>query len=156
MSLCVSLAAPVAASSPSKVHVKVSIPSAVVTLVHALVSKHLTASPQPLCTTIDGTVNLSSLSDDSSPGQPAVADAGCDIPPVVRAHAFLALGKLCLRDGGLAKRVVHMLVRELRDVTSPLAVRSNVLIVLCDLCVRYTAIGTPTGGSMCVCMWMCR
>ncbi len=72
---------------------------------------------------------------------PMPSSVGIPVPARVRAHAFIALGKLCLRDGALAKKVVHMLVRELRDVTSDVSVRSNVLLVLCDLCVRYTSIG---------------
>ena len=45
-------------------------------------------------------------------------------------------GKLCLRDKALAKRSVNLFVRELDTAAAP-AVRSNALVVLGDLCVRY-------------------
>lgn len=35
------------------------------------------------------------------------------LPAQVRAHAFVALGKLCLRDGALAKRCVTLFAREM-------------------------------------------
>jgi hypothetical protein len=129
----------------SKVQIKAVVPSVVVTFVHALVSKSLAVNRTSLSAigrTIDGTVNLSGSLDEATEDGVSMSMTGSvPIPSVIRAHAFLALGKLCLRDGALAKRVVHMLVRELRDTTSDVSVRSNVLLVLCDLCVRYTAIG---------------
>ena len=137
---------------------KVTIPSALVTLAHALVSKQLSTSTSTSQSafgwTIQDTINLSSISDDAGADAVAPLDTTAfttatvsmataqPVPDTVRAHAFITLGKLCLRDGALAKRVVHMLVRELRDVSSSVTVRSNVLLVLCDLCVRYTAVGT--------------
>ncbi|CAN0425504.1 unnamed protein product, partial [Ectocarpus sp. 13 AM-2016] len=45
-------------------------------------------------------------------------------------------GKLCLRDKALAKRSVNLFVRELDTAAAP-AVRSNALVVLGDLCVRW-------------------
>ena len=54
-------------------------------------------------------------------------------------HAFIALGKLCLLDQNLAKESINLLVRELVKADS-VAVRSNALLVLSDLCVRYTAL----------------
>jgi condensin-2 complex subunit D3 len=53
----------------------------------------------------------------------------------VRAHAFLALGKICLRDKALAKENVNIFVRELSTGASP-AIKSNALLILGDLCVR--------------------
>ena len=62
-------------------------------------------------------------------------------PGSIRAHAFTVLGKLCLRDEALAKTSLNLLARELHPTTiktaSP-AVQSNTLLVLGDLCVRYT------------------
>uniref|UniRef100_K1QWD7 Condensin-2 complex subunit D3 n=1 Tax=Magallana gigas TaxID=29159 RepID=K1QWD7_MAGGI len=55
----------------------------------------------------------------------------------IRAFAFIALGKLCLQNADLAKKCVAALARELE--TSPdLTIRNNIVIILCDLCVRYT------------------
>ncbi|CAM9856912.1 unnamed protein product, partial [Phaeothamnion confervicola] len=60
-------------------------------------------------------------------------------PPTVRALAFVALGKLCMRDAALAATSINVLVREL-STAEHAAVRSNALVVLGDLCVRYTAL----------------
>lgn len=60
------------------------------------------------------------------------------IPNSVRAHAFLALGKICLRDKALAKENVNVFVREL-SLSSSAAIKSNALLILGDLCVRYTS-----------------
>lgn len=65
-------------------------------------------------------------------------------PPQVRAHAFLSLGKVCLRDKNLAKENVNLFVRELALSHSP-AIRSNALLILGDLCVRYSHIPTKLG-----------
>ena len=44
-------------------------------------------------------------------------------------------GKLCLQNEDLAKKVVAALAREL-EVATDQAIRNNVVIILCDLCVR--------------------
>lgn len=61
-------------------------------------------------------------------------------PEAVRAQAFLALGKLCLRNESLAKRSLTLLVQELHQSDGDMcpSVQSNALLVLGDLCVRYT------------------
>ncbi|MCJ8749257.1 hypothetical protein PDJAM_G00174220 [Pangasius djambal] len=58
------------------------------------------------------------------------------MPTVVRAHAVITLGKLCLQHEELMVRYIPAFAREL-EVGKELAVRSNVVVVLCDLCVRY-------------------
>lgn len=61
-------------------------------------------------------------------------------PDFARAHAFLVLGKLCLRDESLARDSLTLFARELHPSTAnpnP-SVQSNALLVLGDLCVRYT------------------
>ncbi|NXP11351.1 CNDD3 protein, partial [Thinocorus orbignyianus] len=70
--------------------------------------------------------------------QPLSQFRGSTMPPVVRAHAFITLGKLCLQHEDLAKKCIAALAREL-EVSQDAAVRNNVVIVLCDLCVRYTS-----------------
>lgn len=50
----------------------------------------------------------------------------------------MVAGKLCLQHEDLAKRSIPALVREL-EVCSDMAVRNNVVITMCDLCKRYTA-----------------
>ena len=61
-------------------------------------------------------------------------------PSAVRAHAFIALGKLCLRDSRLAKQSLNILARELQTNIGEgkWIVQSNALLVLGDLCVKYT------------------
>ena len=66
-------------------------------------------------------------------------------PVSVRAHAFLTLGKLCLHDASLAQLCVAVLVRELTpgaegEADVDAVVRSNVLVVLGDLCKQHTGV----------------
>ena len=74
------------------------------------------------------------------------ADGAVATPVSVRAHAFLALGKLCLHDATLAQSCVTVLVRELTPEAggdadnADAVVRSNVLVVLGDLCKQHTGI----------------
>ncbi|XP_064635825.1 condensin-2 complex subunit D3-L-like [Lineus longissimus] len=65
--------------------------------------------------------------------------SGSNMPTRVRAHAFITLGKLCLQNETLAKKVVPAMARELETSTDP-AIRNNVVIIMCDLCVRYTTL----------------
>ncbi|KAF5921357.1 hypothetical protein HPG69_019406, partial [Diceros bicornis minor] len=62
---------------------------------------------------------------------------GSVMPSGIRAHAIITLGKLCLQHEDLAKKSIPALVREL-EVCDDVAVRNNVVIVMCDLCIRYT------------------
>jgi condensin-2 complex subunit D3 len=71
------------------------------------------------------------------PGSPD--DAFVPIPSAIRAHGFVTMGKLCLRDERLAKECLNILARELhRNTTTDPAVQTNCLMVMGDLCVRYT------------------
>ncbi|XP_054853805.1 condensin-2 complex subunit D3 [Eublepharis macularius] len=76
-------------------------------------------------------------SDDLSATPPLSQFRGSVMPPVVRAHAFITLGKLCLQHEDLAKQCIAALAREL-EVSKDMAIRNNVVIVICDLCIRYT------------------
>uniref|UniRef100_A0A8C4N8C7 Condensin-2 complex subunit D3 n=1 Tax=Equus asinus TaxID=9793 RepID=A0A8C4N8C7_EQUAS len=69
--------------------------------------------------------------------QPPSQLRGSVMPSGVRAHAIITLGKLCLQHEDLAKKSIPALVREL-EVCDDVAVRNNVVIVMCDLCIRYT------------------
>ncbi|NXO48560.1 CNDD3 protein, partial [Aramus guarauna] len=84
---------------------------------------------------------LSSLPDGEEipASQPLSQIRGSAMPPVVRAHAFITLGKLCLQHEDLAKKCIAALAREL-EVSHDVAVRNNVVIVMCDLCIRYTSV----------------
>ncbi|XP_012585422.1 PREDICTED: condensin-2 complex subunit D3 isoform X2 [Condylura cristata] len=77
-------------------------------------------------------------SSEGPPSQPLPQARGSTMPSVIRAHAIIALGKLCLQHEDLAKKSIPALVREL-EVCDDVAVRNNVVIVMCDLCIRYTA-----------------
>ncbi|NXF98498.1 CNDD3 protein, partial [Eubucco bourcierii] len=70
--------------------------------------------------------------------QPLSQFRGSAMPPVIRAHAFVTLGKLCLQHEKMANKCIAALAREL-EVSQDVAVRNNVVIVMCDLCVRYTS-----------------
>ncbi|KAG3206837.1 hypothetical protein PC128_g514 [Phytophthora cactorum] len=61
------------------------------------------------------------------------------LPAPVRVCAFVTLGKLCLRDGDLAKQCMTMFIRELRTCEEQ-DIRSNILLILGDLCIRYTSL----------------
>ncbi|XP_061869891.1 condensin-2 complex subunit D3 [Colius striatus] len=80
----------------------------------------------------------SSDSEEIPSSQPLSQFRGSAMPPMVRAHAFITLGKLCLQHEDLAKKCIAALAREL-EVSHDVAVRNNVVIVMCDLCVRYTS-----------------
>uniref|UniRef100_A0A4W3HCN0 Condensin-2 complex subunit D3 n=1 Tax=Callorhinchus milii TaxID=7868 RepID=A0A4W3HCN0_CALMI len=83
--------------------------------------------------------------------QPLSQFAGSTMPPVIRAHAFVTLGKLCLQHEDLAKKCIAALAREL-DVCEDVAVRNNVIIVMCDLCVRYTTMVDRYIPNIAVCL----
>uniref|UniRef100_A0A914L559 Condensin complex subunit 1 C-terminal domain-containing protein n=1 Tax=Meloidogyne incognita TaxID=6306 RepID=A0A914L559_MELIC len=57
----------------------------------------------------------------------------------VRATAVLTLGKLCLQDEQLAKKCIPVFIRELKQ-NSDHFVRNNIVVVVCDLCIRYTSL----------------
>ncbi|XP_037697927.1 condensin-2 complex subunit D3 isoform X2 [Choloepus didactylus] len=76
---------------------------------------------------------------DAPASQPLSQFSGSTMPSVIRAHAVITLGKLCLQHEDLAKKSIPALVREL-EVCGDLAVRNNVIIVMCDLCIRYTVL----------------
>uniref|UniRef100_A0A8C3MPU2 Condensin-2 complex subunit D3 n=1 Tax=Geospiza parvula TaxID=87175 RepID=A0A8C3MPU2_GEOPR len=81
---------------------------------------------------------LSLYSEEMPSSQPLSQFRGSAMPPVVRAHALITLGKLCLQHEELAKKCIAALARELE--VSP---------ARCRLCVRYTSLGDrhPTPGA---------
>ncbi|XP_062864703.1 condensin-2 complex subunit D3 [Trichomycterus rosablanca] len=97
-------------------------PAKVKKRVFLLVQAILTPSEQP-----DGELPAS---------QPLSQFKPSSMPTVVRAHAVVTLGKLCLQHEDLMLCYMPAFVREL-EVGTEVAVRNNVVVVLCDLCVRY-------------------
>ncbi|XP_062580228.1 condensin-2 complex subunit D3-L-like isoform X1 [Saccostrea cucullata] len=69
----------------------------------------------------------------------------------IRAFAFIALGKLCLQNAELAKKCVAALARELEISPDP-TIRNNIVIILCDLCVRYTTTVEQYMPSIAACL----
>lgn len=51
----------------------------------------------------------------------------------------LGSGKLCLQHEELVQKYLPVFAREL-EVGTEVAVRNNVVVIMCDLCVRYTNI----------------
>ncbi|XP_064029142.1 condensin-2 complex subunit D3 isoform X2 [Pogoniulus pusillus] len=83
--------------------------------------------------------------------QPLSQFRGSAMPPVIRAHAFVTLGKLCLQHEELAKKCIAALAQEL-EVSQAVAVRNNVIIVICDLCIRYTSMGDRYIPNVSLCL----
>ncbi|KAM7030154.1 condensin-2 complex subunit D3 [Acridotheres tristis] len=73
------------------------------------------------------------------------------MPTVVRAHALITLGKLCLQHEELARRCIAAVVREMEE-SPAVPLRNNAVIVLRDLCVRYTALGEPYVPNLSLCL----
>uniref|UniRef100_A0A6J0TKZ6 Condensin-2 complex subunit D3 n=1 Tax=Pogona vitticeps TaxID=103695 RepID=A0A6J0TKZ6_9SAUR len=89
--------------------------------------------------------------EDLPPSQPLSQFRGSGMPSAVRAHAFITLGKLCLQHEDLAKRSIAALAREL-EVSKDMAIRNNVVIVMCDLCIRYTTMADRYIPDISVCL----
>ncbi|CAL0301613.1 unnamed protein product [Lupinus luteus] len=54
-------------------------------------------------------------------------------------QGWVAMGKLCLADGKLAKNYIPLFVQELEKSDSA-ALRNNIVVMMADFCVRYTAL----------------
>ena len=61
------------------------------------------------------------------------------VPSVVRAHAWAALGKLCVAHEPLAKKCAVLFVDE-AEKGAEAAARNNALVALTDLCVKFTSV----------------
>lgn len=68
-------------------------------------------------------------------------------PPRLQAHAWTALGKLCLVDEKLAKACVPHFARQLREAALP-AVRNNIAVGLTDMCIAYTGVLCALAAGM--------
>ncbi|KAJ6656043.1 hypothetical protein lerEdw1_004449 [Lerista edwardsae] len=90
-------------------------------------------------------------SEDLTASQPLSQFRGSTMPSVVRAHAFITLGKLCLQHEDLAKKCIAALAREL-EVSKDVAIRNNVVLVMCDLCIRYTTMADRYIPDVSVCL----
>ncbi|XP_050206637.1 uncharacterized protein LOC126656175 isoform X2 [Mercurialis annua] len=59
--------------------------------------------------------------------------------PSLYIQAWLAMGKICLADGKLAKRYIPLFVQEL-EKSDCASLRNNLIVTMADFCVRYTAL----------------
>ena len=64
---------------------------------------------------------------------------------------YLPAGKMCLHNEELAKQSVVQMAREL-EVSKHPTVRNNIIIVLCDLAVRYSAKVDPYIATISSCL----
>eukprot|EP00268_Persea_americana_P021801 TRINITY_DN21706_c0_g1_i1.p1 TRINITY_DN21706_c0_g1~~TRINITY_DN21706_c0_g1_i1.p1 ORF type:complete len:1185 (+),score=294.56 TRINITY_DN21706_c0_g1_i1:141-3557(+) len=61
------------------------------------------------------------------------------VAPSLYIQSWLTMGKICLADGKLAKRYIPLFVQEL-EKSDCAALRNNIVVVMADFCVRYTAL----------------
>ncbi|KAL8162812.1 hypothetical protein V2J09_014301 [Rumex salicifolius] len=59
--------------------------------------------------------------------------------PSLYIQAWATMGKICLADGKLAKRYIPLFVQEL-EKSDCAALRNNIVVMMADFCVRYTAL----------------
>ncbi|PON80371.1 Condensin subunit 1/Condensin-2 complex subunit D [Parasponia andersonii] len=59
--------------------------------------------------------------------------------PSLYIQAWLALGKICLADGKLAKRYIPIFVQEL-EKSDCAALRNNLVVIMADFCIHHTAL----------------
>ncbi|CAH2320490.1 condensin-2 complex subunit D3, partial [Pelobates cultripes] len=104
-----------------------------------------------LASSVSGQNSCRSESEEIPESQPLSQFRGSNMPPLVRAHAFITLGKLCLQHEDLAKKCIPALAREL-EVCNDVAIRNNVIIVICDLCIRYTTMVDRYIPNVSVCL----
>lgn len=64
---------------------------------------------------------------------------------------FFSSGKLCLQNEELAKKSIVQMVREL-ETSKHQAVRNNIVVVLCDLAVRYSTKVDPYISNISACL----
>eukprot|EP00968_Pinguiococcus_pyrenoidosus_P010937 scaffold874_cov233-Pinguiococcus_pyrenoidosus.AAC.12 len=68
--------------------------------------------------------------------------SGRALPPSLRAIALVSLGKLCVRYRAHASRSMNVLIQLILR-SSCAATRSNALLIVADLCVRFTSLADP-------------
>ncbi|GAA0144232.1 chromatin/chromatin-binding, or -regulatory protein [Lithospermum erythrorhizon] len=81
-------------------------------------------------------------SGDSIPEPSSLPSLGVSIKqtaPSLYIHAWLTMGKICLADDKLAKRYIPLFVQEL-EKSENAAQRNNIVVMMADFCVRYTAL----------------
>ncbi|GJP33375.1 hypothetical protein CLOM_g17920 [Closterium sp. NIES-68] len=110
------------------------------------------AAPAPIPAPTAAAANAGIAATAGTAAAAAAAAAGMQVlqAPVL-AHGWLAQGRFCLVDHALAKTCVPLFVQELQCSPLP-SVRNNIVIVLTDLCVRYTALVDPHVPCLSACL----
>ncbi|ESO91741.1 hypothetical protein LOTGIDRAFT_233338 [Lottia gigantea] len=85
------------------------------------------------------------------PSQPFSQFKGFNTSNRVRTFAFITLGKLLLQNERLAKKCIPALAREL-ETCSDIVLRNNIVIIMCDLCIRYTTVIDSYVPNIAVCL----
>ncbi|WOK94700.1 condensin-2 complex subunit D3 [Canna indica] len=62
-----------------------------------------------------------------------------EVAPPLYIQSWVTMGKICLVDDKLAKRYIPLFVQEL-ERSDNAALRNNIMVVMTDFCVRYTAL----------------
>jgi len=87
----------------------------------------------------------------ASPGGSSPGVTCLSVPASTRALAFVSLGKMCLQDMVLAKTCIAAFAREL-ELSPSSVVRNNVMVVMCDLVVRYSNLVDNYLSKLTVCL----
>ncbi|EKX51720.1 hypothetical protein GUITHDRAFT_102325 [Guillardia theta CCMP2712] len=69
----------------------------------------------------------------------------------LQSHVLIALGKMCMQDASLASKMSSVFFRELQLTSSPV-IRNNLLVILSDLCVRFTSLVDPHVSKLASCL----
>ncbi|QDZ17596.1 subunit D3 of condensin-2 complex [Chloropicon primus] len=76
--------------------------------------------------------------------------SGVCIPHAILAHSWACLGKFCHGDEELAKRFIPLFFHEIKN-TNISAVRNNIMLILADLCTKYTSLVDVHIGEIAQC-----
>ncbi|KAL0414745.1 UNVERIFIED_CONTAM: Condensin-2 complex subunit D3 [Sesamum radiatum] len=101
----------------------------------------LLLSPSVNLKTIVPTIHTIITSRSSDPKSSKLSGLAVSIKqsaPSLYIQAWLTMGKICLVDGKLAKRYLPLFVQEL-EKSDCAAHRNNIVVMMADFCVRYTA-----------------
>lgn len=107
----------------------------------------------------------STPSSSSSTSSASSSKKGIAISSEVRAHAYVALGKMCLKKESLAKKIMPLMVAELHENNTNgksnsnsssnsghSVIQNNILIIFCDLARTFTAVVDNYVSSITFCL----
>ncbi|KAL5701283.1 hypothetical protein ACHQM5_026634 [Ranunculus cassubicifolius] len=85
------------------------------------------------------TIITSGSSDSKRKKMPVPPVSIKSLSPSLYTQSWLTMGKICLADENLAKRYIPLFVQELEQ-NDCAALRNNIIVMMADFCVRYTAL----------------